>query len=1156
MFSLWVGSQENATHVIEKIHPQAVQEIMNHAPQFRLGISKDNLPAGFYLTYLEKDKGLVLCFDKKRQRQDLKAVASLPLKKRNPFTVKFHQASLSNTFRGDFRQFLPCVKLDYVALTLWKFLALEAEDNKWFNDAKVKLDQLGLQDIAPKDVSVILQYFNVTQKNEVPEIGDFKQCLSILKVWANTHQSISPDLINDLFDEKNTSHLTEQNLSAFGQLFYFYDIAKPLHENQGSEHFLVLADQIYSTYGNERFSIWKKRFLDCSLNWSELLHETEIRAYSLSIVTLKNHEILQAIWWKLVDAHGEATGHMCYADLWYAFEKIIKFVEEKNLKINKKAIFSYLETHKDFHAQVFLDRLYRVLKKANTQIEADKIQQAILDHIEQIDWRHNGFYYANQYDNYFYWDEATQLIQFKSSVKAAEKNYYVKWDNVDSIELADLHALRFASQRISLCYSDFYQFKRQLLAGLELIENPKKALAITRLYTASLAIGVDNLESYSFGKIKEIFTDLNAIDANVLNVLNQQLPLDDKLKTGTLKIRFVHLRFFLNAIIEKQLVSYLAGPSYENSIAFINSCGRAIEYYECYEGDKEKFTKLLQYGFDKFEKTKPLPALLTDYPWLLEIFVNDKTLLNQLESKIYTSQPEMEHQLSLFRRQLQSINFLKKGFLPDYQMLTKAFETIAHHTDPAQARREIIDEWLKKGCAITEQDAAFRLLDKQDSERVKHRLEKYFKEGFKAHNLALLEKLFAFLAVESDFDCDSQMNELLDLFIQLDNKKYYNEVGQLLGILLQKAKLDNSSRYYSVPQLSVWLGSFINKAEISQQHYPLNLLNEILLNAVENSESSLFNSNLNKLKAKDDLKQQKLITKIAQSSLPNRFKPTLLKLGLQAKRDLNYIKEAERMLLRLYEAKVNACWLDATSQLIKILANQDCQSSFKVINQLTKTSDKVLEPGDKENKVLVKLWQKSQIFLIKQVQQGIENDFLGRITFNPYIQMILTQVIVNGEKEEIYRRLITNLSLLRTSALTMLAEYYASEPHPSAELLLNLLSDLHQEKHQSIEDVIHHYETIEQAKAINETSKRHYSVTEEDKNGLERVLHGLKRKGQSLLANEEQKQLLNLFYYLNDYCQVAQLESLKMESLKAKLQGNVQEVKNAIGKEDKHQASA
>ena len=1155
LFSLWVGSQENATHVIEKIHPQAVQEIMNHAPQFRLGISKDNLPAGFYLTYLEKDKGLVLCFDKKRQRQDLKAVASLPLKKRNPFTVKFHQASVSKIFRGDFRQFLPRVKSEYAALTLWKFLALEAEDNKRFNDAKIKLDELGLH-IAPEDVSVILQYLNVTQKNEVPEVGDFKQCLSILKAWTVTHQSISSDLINDLFDEKSTSHMTEQNLSAFGQLFYFYDIAKPQHENQGSEHFLVLADQIYNTYGKEHFSIWKKRFLDCSLNWSELLNESEIRAYALSIVTLKNHEMLQAIWWKLIDAHGEATGHMCYADLWYAFEKIIKFVEEKNLKINKKALFSYLETHKDFHGQVFLDRLYRVLKKANTQIEADKIQQAILDHIEQIDWRHNGFYYANQYDNYFYWDEATQLIQFKSSVKEAEKNYCVKWDNVDNIELAYLHALRFASQCISLSYSDFYQFNGQLLAGLELIENSKKSLAITRLYTASLAIGVDNLESYSPEKIKEIFTDLNAIDANVLNVLNQQLSLDDKLKAGTLKIRFVHLSFFLNTIIEKQLVSYLEGPSYENSIAFINSCGRAIEYYECYEGDKEKFTKLLWFSFDKLEATEPLPTLLTDYPWLLETFVNDSTLFNQFESKTYTSQPKVDHQLSLFRRQLQSINFSKKGFLPDYPMLTKAFETIAHHSDPAEARREVIDEWLKKGCAITEQDAAFRLLDKQDADRVKHRLEKYFKEGFKAHNLALLDKLCAYLAVESDFDCDSQMSKLLDLFIQLDNKKYYNEVGQLLGILLQKAKSDDLSRYYSVPQLSAWLGSLIDKAERSQQHYPLNLLNEILLSAVENSESSLFNSNLNKLKATGDLKQQKLITEIAQSSLPNRYKPTLLKLVLQAKRDLNYIKEAEKMLSRLHESKVDACWLDATSQLIKVLANRDCQSSFEVISQLTKTSDKVLASSDKENKVLVKLWQKSQIFLIKQVQQGIENNFLRRITFNPYIQMILTQVIVNGEKEEVYHGLITRLSSLKTSDLTMLAEYYASEPHPSAALLLNLLSDFSEKKHQSVEDVIHHYETIEQAKAINGTSKRHYSVTEEDKIGLDRVLHGLKRKGQSLLANKKQKQLVNLFYYLNDYCQVTQLESLKMESLKAKLQENVQEVKNAKYKEDTNLASA
>lgn len=1165
LFSLWVGSQENATHVIEKIHPQAIQEIMNYAPQFRLGLSKDNLPAGFYLTYLEKDKGLVLCFDKKRQRQDLEAIDSLSLKKRNPFTVKFHQASLSNTFRGDFRQFLSTLAAEsfYDALTLWKFLALEAKDSKRLNDAKIKLDELGLQ-VPPEDISVILPYLDVTQKNEVPQIGDFKQCLSILKAWANTHQSISPDLINDLFNEKSTSHLTEQNLSALGQLFYFYDIDKPQHENQGSEHFLMLADQIYQTYGKEHFSIWKKRFLDCSLNWSELLHESEIKAYSLSIVTLKNHEILQAIWWQLVDAHGEATGHMRYADLWYAFEKIIKFVEEKNLKINKKALFSYLETHKDFHAQVFLDRLYRVLKKANTQVEADKIQQAILDHIEQIDWRHNGFYYANQYDNYFYWDEATQLTQLKSSVKEAEKNYDVKWDSADSIESADLHALRFASQRISFSYSDFYQFKSHLSAGLGSIENPNNSLAIARLYTASLAIGVESLESYPAEKIQEIFTDLNTIDPNVLNLLNQKLSLDDQLKTGTLRIHFAHLSLFLNTIVEQQLVSYLTGLSCENSIAFINSCGRAIEYYECYKGDTETFTKLLQYVLlrnGQFEETKSLPALLTDYPWLLETFVNDNTLSNPFELKIDTFPLAVEHQLSLFRRQLRSINFSKKGFLPDYRMLTKSFETIVQHSDPAQGRREVIDQWLEKGCAITEQDAAFRLLDKQDSEKIKHRLEKYFKEGFKAYNLALLEKLSPYLAVESDFEGDSQLNELLDLFIQLDNKKYYNEVGQVLGLLLQKVKSDDSSRYYSVPQLSAWIGSFIDKAEISQQHYPLNLLNEILISGVENPESSLLNSNLNKLKARGDLEQQRLITKIGQSALSNRYKPTLLKLVLQAKCNLNYIKEAEKLLLRLHEAKVDACWLEATSQLIKILADQGDQRSFEIINQLTKTSDKVLKPSDKENKVLVKLWQKSQIFLIKQVQQGIDNDLLRKVTSDPYVQMILTQVIVNGEKEKGYfDSLFKNLCHLNNysnaSALKKLAEYYASEPYPSAELLLELLSDLHKNKHQSIEDVIHHYETIEQAKTINGASKRLYSVTETDKKGLDRVLHGLKRKGQSLLANEEQKQLVNLFYYLNDYCQVTKLESLKMESLKAKLKENVQEVKNATCIVDQHQASA
>ena len=44
----------------------------------------------------------------------------------------------------------------------------------------------------------------------------------------------------------------------------------------------------------------------------------------------------------------------------------------------------------------------------------------------------------------------------------------------------------------------------------------------------------------------------------------------------------------------------------------------------------------------------------------------------------------------------------------------------------------------------------------------------------------------------------------------------------------------------------------------------------------------------------------------------------------------------------------------------------------------------------------------------------------------------------------------------------------------------------------------------------NGVAKRHYSVTEEDKNNLLRVLAGFSRKGKSCIDEEESSRLLNL----------------------------------------------
>ena len=78
LFSIWVGSHVDADHVIERIEPAAVNKMMQHAAQFRLGISRDNVPAGFYLAYSRNKSNVILCFDEKREKQDLRARAALP----------------------------------------------------------------------------------------------------------------------------------------------------------------------------------------------------------------------------------------------------------------------------------------------------------------------------------------------------------------------------------------------------------------------------------------------------------------------------------------------------------------------------------------------------------------------------------------------------------------------------------------------------------------------------------------------------------------------------------------------------------------------------------------------------------------------------------------------------------------------------------------------------------------------------------------------------------------------------------------------------------------------------------------------------------------------------------------------------------------------
>ena len=1153
LFSLWVGSEKNAAQVIEKIQPQAVQKIMQHAPQFRLGFSKDNLPAGFYLSY-SRNKGLILCFDEKREKQDLRARAALALKKRNPFTVQLHPASLENEFKGDFRQFKKAFNAalsDHDALTVWKYLALEDKDSQRINNARAVLNNRVTDDVLrDENIATSIQYFDLNPAAKPITAGDFKDCLEIVKKWViNKYPSLSSALINGLFAAEGTLALTESNLKAFGQLFNFYDIENQRQDNQGTQHFLFLANQIYKKFGADHFAVWKKRFLDSSLNWSELLDKAEIDAYALSMVTLQDKPDYQALWWKLVDMHGAATGHMHYADLWYAFQKVVDLVESKQLMIDKAAFFECLEGNENFQAQVFLDRLYRVLKRVDAEAAGYQIQQDILNHIAQIDWRHNGFYYANQYDDYPYWHAQTKLTGFTaSSVDSDEKSYGVKWDGAISADFIELQALRYASQRIRLDFADFNRFRENVSVGLAAIKGEEKSYLITRLYLACIALGVDRVEAHSTTEISSYFTALKNCDIGILQWINQQLVLDANLLTGTLKIRFSDIALLAKTVLENNALPELKKLSSHEAIDFINNCGRAIQ---CYGVNKDKFDQLIKFVSDK----KELAPLLNYYPWLLDDIASGKKLFKVTNSR-------NQDQLELFEKQLQSIDFSTSTYLPSYAELENAYQSIATAPSPIATRRNIIGKWLEKGCTVSYQDADFRPLSTQESQETKQYLEKNFFEGFKAQNLSLLNKLALHLAVKSDLDCQEQMKNLAKFFVRLDKKVHYNEVGQLIGCLLEKAKTANPKLYYSVPQLISWLSCLMDKNTISQQHYPVDLLNTVLNEAIKNPHASLINASLNKLTAAAEIKQQKAIDRVMRNELPSSCKSTLIKLILQNGIDSAHIEEAEQVLLHLHAAKVSTHWLSSSNQLIEAMA---AKKSFysEVLVRISKTADQVFpDLAGESNDVLTSLWAESQITLIQWLQKGlIDTTGLSRVFTisdelkQPYLQMILTQAVSDTDSLSANPDVINlkmALQRLAVSELKALAVYYAAPPYPAVSLLKRLMTE---EKLSSAEEIIHHYESIHQASKADGSSKRHYSLSLEDKESLDRVLQGIKRKGQTQLSDSEQKKLLNLFYYTNSYAEAEQLHLKPMQDLQKILQQNLLGLKNASSDEGKHQSS-
>ncbi|KTC98232.1 hypothetical protein [Legionella erythra] len=1133
LFSLWVGSHENAPLVIEKIHPDAMQKIMAHAPQFRMGIAKDNLPAGFFLQYSSKGKGLILCFDELRERKELRAQKFKELKLRNPFTLELYTPRSAAEFKGDYRQFTPFSQSKTAKQTFWQYLATEDSDKIRLHNAARLVDNSHL-----KAASVILQHVDIQGEFSIPD--DYSACLSYLRQWVQSSEiKISDELALALFNEKRATVLTEKNLRAFGQVFDHYDVLNGKSTN-GSEHFLFIADQILKHFGEQGFRIWKSRFLDVSENWSEYLEKSEVDAIALSIVTLKDFPRHQALWWKLVDAHGQAVGHLRYADLWYAFQKVLKYVEERNLTFDEQSFNRLLESTPNFNARVFLDRLYTVLKEQRNQFDSAHLQQLTLNHLDQIDWRHNGFYYASRYQQFPYWDKGMAFSEFHSAREDRKPGYPVDWDSKLQLKHPTLHALRFASKRMQLSQKQFLVLKGVLDEKLTVEYSPA-----IRLLMASISLGVDHLEDMEREKMNRLLEELTHVSPDLLQWMNEAVFLEQELLPGLLRMRYEDIPVF----------SKIVGPAYQsvkgNPLDFINASGRALHCLARIGNQGVLFQHLIDHvhlsGFNK-----PLPLLFTTYPWLITESMKPTWQNPADEAYKIAKSSETFKQLQAFEKQLQSIDFDHNTYWPDALELQGLFKGIAESPQPAHARREAVSYLLKKQCAITFQDAPFRALESKEIDKAYGYLDTYLKPGFKNHNLHLAGCfLKEYAAIKADTDAEKQIERFLKLIIRLDNKAYFDEVGQVLGTLISRP--GHSKKRYSLPQLTSWLESLMDD-KVPEHHYPINLLTVILDNALTN-DLSLINSDLNQLKETDKniLVQQASIRGMVQEPLPNQYKPVLVEL-LLIHCDRLFVRHAQDALGRLHALKVSGEWLKAVTEFLA-----QCKHSHLIPYRQELLSN-FAEPAGKLDAGLVGLWQETQVKLIDLfVNKGMKPEsvhafFSHDTTKQVYIKIILLQALTDWDKEKsLVAEVKEKLARFPEQQLSQLAQYYGSDPRPSLAMLSTLLGKL---QLNTAEKVIHHFESVEQGLNDKGLPKRHYSLRDDDRSGLMRVLAGFKRKGQAYFEDAQQKELINLLYYANNFSQIAFLDQLQAKDLTAALSLALGQLKTAPSAMEKHEASA
>lgn len=1080
-FSAWVGSQIDAPFVIHRMDPAAYRKITAFPSLFKFGIDWKNTP-GFRLYYAgNANKDLILTFDAALEAEDLDN------QQLEPFAVEMKYSKPALAFHGDYRQLK---RLGFSGedseLTPWHHLATETLSHTvsaWLQSQNCSLD-----------TSESMQYYNVN--GVVKHSADQAAMIDLMKKWATDsldHWYRAPDsdwdktFLADMFDG-----LSLHNLRAFGQLFYRYDVS-------GTENWLHLMYKFHHVF-SKQFPIFKQQILNSWFDWSENLEKPVVEALTGSMQKLEHHPVHQNIFWSLIAVHGEtvvrAHDHqitpMQYAEVWRAYNRVIDYMDVNNLSINEAEFLQTIQAYSgQFNASQFLRRLYEVLQQTGSRQDSNHIQQNILNHLSEIDWYENGFYHACIHENYPYWDSALALSNLQRLDNQQPPSYSVKWD-LEGLVIADGigFTLRYVAQRLKWPKSEFDKFKKTLntLPQQEAFDN----LALFRLMTASIAVGMDTVDTLSNLPPEFWTTCQNRAYQAVLQTINYVILLDSKeLSGGSYHLCIQDLPLLLEVLSETEIAV---------DLTTINALGRALRSFS---GDKKgQLKQLVQYGLEHgFDQ-----PLVTAYPWLVTDPIDN---------------PPQHDESQRFYQQLSSIDF-EHSKLPDKESLA----AILVNMRSAEARHQSVRELIGLGCYITDQDAAFRPL-KSDEKRMIDDL--YLSKTFGAQNRLLLQKLFEHLALKEEGNVREKIQQLLNFFSNLDRKNYYDELGQLLGLLVEKA---GHNQFYSLEQLTVWLSAAFEANVFKMQPYPVAYIDTLLTDALADPNTSLISPDLHQLAVKaDQYGPLKIIIESMQlSPLKASAKQTLVKFSVTFKSETNLPDIFARLETVFQQIQSSVQVTLKFSDFIALRLQRDAKALLQNLPML----EQLAAPCSFDHPDLQQLWERNQIELLERLgTNAIEPELVTQLlsSNNELIQMILIAALSTPEKDTLVRIKMVKAQLqqLKLSELTDLAHYYLTDPKPNMEQLNSLLT--HKDK--SVAGMIDHFEQVIQAKG-----KRTYSLEEKDAKNIQRVLSGLKLKKLHNVSQGEQAELLHLLYYINTYSQALDLENKSNDDLLDVIQAN------------------